>query len=205
MVSAALILRYRTLQLKYWKPIQTGIEQDDDSAEVQRLAGCGPGRTLNEGVRLPRPVSPHLAAKLSGTSLEIEPLMRVAASITGTGWIVEGAGGVLTPLNERDLLIDLIAALKTPTLIVSRSGLGTINHTLLTIEALGRRAIAIAGVVMVGPADDISRENRLAIERYGRAVVVGEMPTLNPLTPEGLRKWAEGSLDADGRLAELLT
>lgn len=204
MVSAALVRRYRNLPLKYWKPIQTGIEQDDDSAEVQRLSGCGPGRVLNEGIRLPSPVSPHLAAKLSGTSITIDPLISLGASLAGGGWIVEGVGGVLVPLNERDLLIDLIGGLKLPVLIVSPSGLGTINHTLLTIEALGRRAVPIAGVVMVGPTDDLARENRLAIEHYGRVAVLGEMPMLYPLTPERLRGWAETSLDADGRLAELL-
>jgi len=125
--------------------------------------------------------------------------------MSGSGWIVEGAGGVLVPLNERHLLIDLIAGLRLPVLIVSRSGLGTINHTLLTIEALGRRAVPIAGVVMVGPLDEISRDNRLAIEHHGRVAVLGEMPTLNPLTPERLRGWAETSLDAAGRLADFLS
>ena len=173
-MSAALVRRYRNLPIKYWKPIQTGIEQDDDSAEVQRLSGCGPGRVLRDGIRLPRPVSPHLAAKLSGTSIAIDPLIALGASMAGS------------------------------VLIVSRSGLGTINHTLLTIEALGRRAVPIAGVVMVGPVDDLSRENRLAIEHYGHVAVLGEMPVLNPLTPDRLRAWAEVSLDADGRLGDFL-
>jgi dethiobiotin synthase len=204
-VSAALIHRYRNLPLKYWKPVQTGIEQDDDSAEVQRLTDCDPKRILNEGVRLPRPVSPHMAAKLSGVTVDLDSLTRLGAAMSGSGWVVEGAGGVLTPLNERHLLIDLVASLKTPALIVSRSGLGAINHSLMTIEALTRRTIAIAGVVMVGPIDEISRENRLAIEHYGRTTVVGEMPMLNPLTPASLRMWAETSLDANGRLTECLT
>jgi dethiobiotin synthetase len=193
------------MPIKYWKPIQTGIEQDDDSTEVQRLSGCGPGRVLNEGIRLRRPVSPHLAAKLGGASIAIDPLISGAASMSGSGWIVEGVGGVLVPINERHLLIDLIAGLRLPALIVSRSGLGTINHTLLTIEALGRRAVPIAGVVMVGPPDDVSRENRLAIEEYGGVAVLGEMPMLNPLTPDRLREWAETSLDAEGRLSDLLS
>lgn len=205
MVSAALFRRYRHLPLKYWKPIQTGIEQDDDSTDVQRLTDCGPGRILNEGIRLSRPVSPHLAAKLSGVSIAVEPLISLGTSLAGSGWIVEGAGGVLVPLNEKDLLIDLIGGLKVPVLIVARSGLGTINHTLLTIEALGRRAVPIAGVVMVGPQDDLARENRLAIEHYGGVAVLGEMPMLNPLTAERLRGWADTSLDREGRLTEFLT
>ncbi len=85
-------------------------------------------------------------------------------------------------------------------LIVARSGLGTINHTLLTIEALGRRAIPVAGIVMVGRRDDLSTENRRAIERYGHVPVVAELPTLDPLTPEALQQWADESLDREGRL-----
>jgi dethiobiotin synthase len=204
-VSAALLCRYRGLPIKYWKPIQTGIEQDDDSAEVARLSACGAGRVLNEGIRLRHPVSPHLAAKLSGTTVEMGPLIALGASLSGGGWIVEGAGGVLVPLNDRHFVIDLIASLKLPVVIVARSGLGTINHTLLTIEALLSRAIAIAGVVMVGPPADAAGENRLAIEQYGRVAVIGEMPLLKPLTPERLRAWAESSLDAGGRLTDYLT
>jgi dethiobiotin synthetase len=201
-VCAALLCRYADLPLTYWKPIQTGIEQDDDTAEVQRLSACGPDRVLNGGIRLPRPVSPHLAAKLNGSVVEVEPLIALAAAQPDAGgWIVEGAGGVLVPLNAQDLLIDLIGRLRLPVLVVSRSGLGTINHTLLTIEALGRREVPIAGVVMVGPPD---RDNRLAIEHHGRVAVLGEMPMLSPLAPEALRRWAEASLDAEGRLAEWL-
>jgi dethiobiotin synthetase len=201
-VSAALVYRYRTLAIKYWKPIQTGIEHDDDTAEVRRLSGCGPNMILDEGVRLPRPLSPHLAAKLNGSAVDVEWLLSIAKRQPGgSGWIVEGAGGVLVPLNEQALLVDLIRQLKLPALVVARSGLGTINHTLLTIEALEQRAIRIAGVVMVGPLD---AGNRLAIERYGRAAVVGEMPTLAPFAPEALQRWADTSLDAGEGLRAFL-
>jgi dethiobiotin synthetase len=204
-VSAALVRRYRNLPIKYWKPIQTGIEHDDDTAEVQRLSGCGPHGILDAGVRLPRPVSPHLAAKLNGSVVDVEGLLSIAkAQPAGGGWIVEGAGGVLVPLNEQALLVDFIRQLELPVLVVSPSRLGTINHTLLTIEALERRAIRIAGVVMVGPPDNESRDNRRAIERYGCVVVVGEMPTLEPLAPETLQRWADTSLDADERLRAFL-
>ena len=203
MTSAALLHRYRHLPVRYWKPIQTGIEHDDDTAEVQRLSACRPEQVLHAGARLPRPVSPHLAAKLIGSEVDMESLLRIAArQADDAAWIVEGAGGVLVPLNERELVIDLICRLKLPALIVSRSGLGTINHTLLTIEALNRRGIPIAGTVMVGPPD---AENRLAIEHYGGIAAVGELPLLNPLTPKALRHWAEMSLDVDGDLTEFLT
>jgi len=185
-VSAALLHRFaRVPALRYWKPVQTGIEQDDDTADVQRLSGAGADRFLNEGVRLPRPLSPHLSAALAHTAISMAPLMDLAWSRNDTThWIVEGAGGVLVPLNEHDLMIDLIMVLGLPVVIAARSGLGTINHTLLTVEALRARAIPIAGIVMVG---DPNPDNRVAIETRGHVTVVGEMPTLAPLTPDALQ------------------
>ena len=102
-VSAALLHRYRSdVSLRYWKPIQTGIEQDDDTAEVIRLAG-DQAAALEAGVRLPRPVSPHLAARLSGTIIRLDDVLRpFDESLETPAWIVEGAGGTLVPINDRD-------------------------------------------------------------------------------------------------------
>ncbi len=94
-----------------------------------------------------------------------------------------------------------MVALAMPVLIVARSTLGTINHTLLTIEALRRRELRVAGVVMVGPPDD---ENRAAIERHGGASVIAAMPRFDRLTPDRLAAWASTDLDPYGRLLELL-
>jgi dethiobiotin synthase len=201
-VSAALLHRYRTLPLRYWKPVQTGIEQDDDTATVRRLSESPAERVLDNGIRLPRPVSPHLAARLHGATIDVPSLAAILDSQPdGRRWIVEGAGGVLVPLNDRTLLIDLIERIGLPVLIVARSGLGTINHTLLTISALEKRDIAIGGVVMVGAPD---AENRHAIEHYGHTVVVGELPVLDPLSSEALERWADTSLDREDRLLGLL-
>ncbi len=114
-------------------------------------------------------------------------------------WIAEGAGGALVPLNETELMTDLMHALGLAALVVSRSTLGTINHTLLTLEALRARSIVIAGVVMVG-AKNI--DNRDAIEHFGGVPVIAEMPHLDPLTPLALQTWARTSFDPDGRLRE---
>lgn len=202
-VAAALVQRYRReFPLRYWKPIQTGIEQDDDTAVVERLADCRPGELLTSGIRLPRPVSPHLAARLSGTTIHLQPLVDVpTGEARSTRWIVEGAGGVLVPINESETMIDLMALLGLPVVVAARSSLGTINHTLLTLEALRRRAIPIAGVVMVG---DLHADNRNAIEQYGGVAVLGEMPCLRPLTAAALSAWATQALDLECRLASLL-
>lgn len=208
-ISAALLARYRhEFALRYWKPIQTGIEQDDDTAEVRRLARCGPDEVRTDGVRLPRPVSPHLAARLAGQlislatlALPIESGGLSDAMTLGPRWIVEGAGGVLVPVNDTDLMIDLMVRLALPVVVVTRSTLGTINHTLLTLAALRARTLTIGGIVMVGPPN---AENRRAIEGYGRASVLGELPWFEPLTPAAVDGWATAHLDRQGRLSEWL-
>jgi dethiobiotin synthetase len=200
-VSAALLCRYRgRLPLCYWKPIQTGIEQDDDTASVAELASCSGAELLTAGFRLERPVSPHLAARLSGVSIDLQPLVDIAGRAHQT-LIVEGAGGALVPINDRDLMIDLMLRLGLPAVVVARSSLGTINHTLLTLEALRRRSIAIAGVVLAGAPN---ADNREAIEQYGCVSVLGELPRLEPLTPAALAGWAAAGLDREGRLLELI-
>lgn len=202
-VAAAIMHRYRaTGNLRYWKPIQTGIEQDDDSAAVRWLGACGNGEILAEGVRLARPLSPHLAARLSGRTIRIQELVRLAgAQPEPARWVVEGAGGALVPINSAEKMTDLMAALGLPAVVVARSTLGTINHTLLTLEALRNRSLRIAGVVMVG---EKNAENRAAIEQFGDVSVLAEMPFFRELAPAALAKWAAAELDPPGRLLEFL-
>ena len=201
--AAALLHRYRgMLPLRYWKPIQTGIEQDDDTADVARLGDCGPHELLTAGVRLERPVSPHLAARLSGRPIDMDALVALVRAEPGSSrWIVEGAGGALVPVDDAANMADLMARLGLPVVVVARTALGTINHTLLTLEALRRRAIQTAGVIMIGVPNP---DNREAIERYGHVHVLGEMPRIEPLTSEHLATWAASGLDRSGRLLELL-
>jgi dethiobiotin synthase len=196
-LSAAIMHRYRELApLRYWKPLQTGCEQDDDTATVRELGSCTEAEILYDGVRLPRPLSPHLAAKLAGQRIELEPLLRlIAAKPEDSRWVIEGAGGVLVPINETDLMIDLMAYLALPVIVAARSGLGTINHTLLTLEALRRRSLQVAGVVMVG---EPNAENRAAIERFGAVTVLGQMPRFAGLTADALGDWARTELDPSG-------
>ena len=202
-VAAALVHRYRcVVPLRYWKPIQTGIECDDDTTEVRRLTGGGVNDVLWSGVRLPHPVSPHLAAKLSGQTIAIASLIESICGERGPArWIIEGAGGVLVPINESHTMIDLIERLALPVVVAARTALGTINHTLLTLEALRSRSVQTAGVVMVGPREP---DNRAAIERYGRVAVLAEMPRFDPLNMEQLAVWSAGQLDPEARLLEFL-
>lgn len=200
--AAAVLHRYRgAAPLRYWKPIQTGIEQDDDTEEVRRLGACADHEIFGQGVRLPRPLSPHLAAKCAGQTIDLRALLALLPAAEDTRWIVEGAGGLLVPLNDSENMADWIALLGLPVLVVARTSLGTINHTLLTLEALRVRSLRIAGVLMVG---DENVDNRAAIERYGKTCVIGEMPRLDPLSRETLAEWSAVHLDPSGRLLEFL-
>ena len=197
-VAAALMARYRAeAPLRYWKPVQTGIEHDDDTGEVKRLAAAEDREVLDSGVRLPHAVSPHLAARLAGTRVTVHSLLHRLQPDPDTRWIVEGAGGVLVPLNERETMADLMTTLDLPVVIAARSMLGTINHTLMTIEVLRRRMLRVAGVVMVGERND---ENRLAIEKYGAAEVIAQMPLFDPLTPTAIEQWVATEFDRSGVL-----
>jgi len=195
-VSAALLHRYRKMtDLCYWKPIQTGFPEDDDTATVRTLGLCSGEEVFAEGIRLPRPLSPHLSAQYCGADIGLESLVRSIKTANSRAWIVEGAGGVLVPLNARQFMIDLISALGLPTLIIAGSQLGTINHTLLTLTALRSRLIPVAGIVITGAPN---ADNRLSIETYGNVPVLGEMPRFSALTADRLAEWACTQLDPHG-------
>ncbi len=188
-VSSLLVASLRLVaKTGYWKPVQTGIEQDDDTREVRRLARCNATEVVDAGIRLPCPLSPHLAARYAGRTITMSELLRFGELLEEDRfWVVEGAGGLLVPLNDGETMADLIAALQAPVLIAARSGLGTINHTLLTLEGLRRRSLPVSGVVLVG---DPNPENRKAIETYGRAEVLAEVPILQPLDADSVASLA---------------
>jgi dethiobiotin synthetase len=198
-VAAALLHRYRKYgTLKYWKPVQTGIESSDDTRTVQKLGNCAESELHVAGVRLPGLVAPYLAAARTGTRIAIADLMaRGRSEPDSVRWIAEGAGGVLVPINESESMIDLMAQMGMPALVVARPSLGTINHTLLTLEALRRRQIEIAGVILAG---NRNTDNRRAIERFGNVLVIDEMPHFETLTPEVLGHWAASEFDKTGQL-----
>jgi dethiobiotin synthase len=202
-VAAALMLRYRDLgTLKYWKPIQTGVEQDDDTATVQSL-GCLRSEVFAPGIRLHRPLAPYLAAELSGVRITISDLRAcLGEDAMSARWVAEGAGGPLVPINESEFMTDLMVQLGMPVLVVARSSLGTINHTLMTLEILRSRTLNVAGVVMVGEPNP---SNCDAIQRFGDVEVVGEMPVFPKLTADALAGWATMEFDPQGHLQSYFT
>jgi dethiobiotin synthetase len=176
-VSAWLVAR---LGACYWKPVQAGNHPETDSAIVRRLTGVPPDRILPEAYVLPEPIAPHEAAWRAGIAIDME---RLVPPPCDRPLVVEGAGGLMVPLTNRAYVIDLATELHLPIILVTRSTLGTINHTLLSLEAIRRRGLTLAGVVVNGPETPY---NRAAIERYGQVEVIAEIPWLDQLTPATL-------------------
>lgn len=161
----------------YWKPIQTGTREGTDRATVMRLANLPRSRTLPETYRFSPPVSPHLAAQRARVRIELRKI-RLPQAAPHENLIVEGAGGALVPINSTELMTDLMSHLGLPVLLVARTTLGTINHTLLSIAALRAAHLDVRGVILSGKPN---RENRRAIEHYGKIEVLGAVPPLNKM------------------------
>ncbi len=185
-VSALLV---QGLGAHYWKPVQSGLEGGGDTGRVQQLLGLPPERVWPEAYRLTAPVSPHWAAERDG--LSIDPA-RLALPAGDGPLVVETAGGLLVPLRRNWLQIEQIAVWGLPVLLVARSGLGTLNHTLLSLEALSRRSIPVLGLVLNG---DPHPDNPRTLEALGGVPVLAELPPLDPLDREGLeRQWQRSGL-----------
>lgn len=163
----------------YWKPVQAGIEDGTDSRRVADLAG-GRARILPEAYVLRTPCSPHEAARIDGVTIDPARL----ALPQGEGpLVVEGAGGALVPFADDLLAADLFARWGLPVIVVARTALGTISHSLLTLEALKTRGIAVHGVVFSGEAEPASEA---AIVGFGGVCHLGRLPRLDPLGAETL-------------------
>jgi dethiobiotin synthase len=165
------------LDAVYWKPVQTGAQDGTDRESVRVWAGVDDEQLLPECYLLDRPVSPHLAAREAGVRISLNSI-ELPDTSAGGKLIVEGAGGVMVPINDRELMRDLMKHLGLPVIIASRTVLGTINHTLLTVGALREAGLKIRGVVMIG---DENFENRRAIEHYGNVSVIGQIPVLKQI------------------------
>lgn len=192
--------------LVYWKPVASGACEGRDTEMVARLTQGRAVRVLEESYLHQAPLSPHVAARLEGCSIDPgklkEDWLDLQARHRGSSFVVEGIGGLLVPLTDDGYLAaDLFRELELPVLVVALSTLGTINHTLLTLEAIRRRGMVLAGVVLNGPPNE---ENRMAIERFGAAAVVAEVDRIEPLNRETLGAAAR-RFDLDGALQARLS
>lgn len=182
----AAALREDGLDLGVWKPVQSGgeTEEERDSYRLRALSGVTDACDEIAPFSFPAPLTPLLAAEAAGVSLSLEriiasgqPLKRRHAAL-----LVEGAGGLAVPLTRNEMMIDLAARLGMPLLLVGRAGLGTINHTLLSVEYARQRGITVAGVILngcrTGDGDRSVESNAAMIERFGDVPVLGQIPWL---------------------------
>lgn len=175
------------LDATYWKPVQAGLEDETDSSLVARLTDIPEGRVLPEIYRLNTPCSPHRAAELDG--IEIDPKRLVVPEVHGP-LVIEGAGGALVPLTRSLLYADIFVDWCLPVIIVARTALGTINHSLLTVEALRMRQIMIHGIAFVG---EENADSEATICEMGKIRRLGRLAPLDTIDPGTLaRAFADG-------------
>ncbi len=186
----------------YWKPVQAGLAGETDRDVVRRLADVPADRILPEVYRLTTPASPHLAAERDGIELDVERLAERPSSPRGAPLVIEAAGGLLVPLTRRTLQIDILARWRAPVVLVAATRLGTINHSLLSIEALRRRNLPLIGIAFVG---EENADSERTIAELGGLRRLGRLPHLDPLDAGALRSAFAANFDAADFLAPELT
>jgi len=187
LLSALLVA---ALGRNYWKPIQTGASEGTDREAVMKWAQVGTDRVCPESYIFDPPVSPHLAADQQGITIDMQ---RVRRPVSSAPLIIEGAGGVLVPINDKAFMLDLMRHVGAPVIVAARTALGTINHTLLSLSVLRDAGVVLHGVIMIGKED---AENRRAIEHYGNVQVMGHIPWLERIDHAALCAVFNRSFDA---------
>jgi len=174
------------LGASYWKPIQAGVEGGVDTKAVQKMTGLPAERFLPESYVLSEPLSPHRSAELDDVTIKVDDL---TIPDTSDPLIIEGAGGLMVPLSRKNLMINLFRKWNedqhVPVILVARTGLGTINHTLLSLEALWARNIPIHGIIFVG---EDNPDNINTIAEFSDVKVLGRLPILDSLDSKSLSK-----------------
>ena len=167
MVSAVLVEK---LKADYWKPVQSGDLDKSDSFAIKNLISNKDSKIHPETYKLSQPYSPHKSAAIDKLSIDPE---KIILPQTNNTLIIEGAGGLMVPLTDRFLIIDLIKKLNVPVVLVSQNYLGSINHTLLSIQALKHYEIPIKGIIFNGVKDIYSKE---FILQYTEIALLGHIP-----------------------------
>ncbi|CAH1001634.1 ATP-dependent dethiobiotin synthetase BioD 1 [Neolewinella maritima] len=170
------------LDADYWKPVQAGDLDFGDTDRVRSYTGMARDRYHPERYRLNTPASPHYAARVDGLDISLDDFQ--LPDTHGKPLLVEGAGGIMVPLNERDTMLDLIVHLGLPVVVVSRHYLGSINHTLLTLAVLRGRGCKVAGLVFSGHNPESAR----IITQMGQVAVLAEIPELEEVSAQAVRE-----------------
>jgi dethiobiotin synthetase len=178
------------LGARYWKPVQAGLADGSDAASVVML-GVPADRVLPEAYRLTTPCSPHLAAEIDRVTIDLD---RLALPEVDSPLVVEGAGGVMVPVTRDLIFADLFARWNKPVVLVARTGLGTINHSLLSIEALRGRSVPILGIAFVG---DPVEDSEATIATLGKVRRLGRLSRLDPLNAATLAEAFAANFDLE--------
>jgi dethiobiotin synthase len=184
----------KALCAAYWKPVQTGYlsgKGDRDADEVQKLSAC---QVYPEAYLFEEPLSPHAAAAIDGKRVDVQ---QIKVPQHDGNLVVEGAGGLMVPLNEEVLYIDLLAQWQFPVILVVRHYLGNINHTLLSVEALKKRNIPILGLIMSG---NPLPETVSAIQHFSGQPVLLHIPELDEVNEEVVEVLAEELKEKLGKM-----
>ena len=181
-VAATLV---EALQADYWKPIQSGDLDNSDSMKIQRWVSNPHTRIHPERFRLNTPLSPHASAVIDGVEIKVSDFHLPP---TDRPLIVEGAGGLMVPLNHQETMLDLMQNLGLPVILVVRHYLGSINHTLLSLEVLRSRGIVLAGLLYNGVENVASEE---AIEALSGVKLLGRVEEMGEISPEAIAQQAE--------------
>jgi len=181
-VASAVLVE--ALQADYWKPVQSGALEDSDTETVRRLISNSVSRFHPEAYRLKEPLSPHAAAAIDGVTID---LAAIQLPQTNNALVVELAGGLMVPLNDRDLTIDWVQQSGLPVVLVSRNYLGSINHTLLSVEACRSRHIPLLGILFNGPTTPATET---FILNYTGLACLGRIGQEDEITPDVIRRYA---------------
>ncbi len=165
----------------YWKPVQSGIEGDVDTKRVQDLTNLPDERFLSERYIFSEPLSPHRAAEIDGVKIDVDNMH--PPEIDGS-LVIEAAGGLMVPLTRENLQVNLFKKWDIPLVLCARTGLGTINHTLLSLEAIWSRGIPLKGIVFIG-AENL--DNIRTISEFSNVKILGHLPEIDPLDSTMLR------------------
>lgn len=172
-----------SLEADYWKPIQSGDLENSDTMKVQNLVSNAKSVFHKENYRLSYPMSPHISAQKDGVNISIDDFIMPE---TSNNLIVEGAGGLLVPINNHQFVIDLIKHLELEVILVSKHYLGSINHTLLSAQALDKYNIPVKGIIFNGTPQDGTEEIILAHTGYQ---CLGKINTENELNKAAIIKY----------------
>lgn len=200
-LSSLILSKYgKELNLSYWKPVQTGTEKDSDA--VRKIYSVSTIPSVYEFIY---PASPHFSAEKENREIDFDFLLNEMKQKKSERIISEGAGGILVPLNRRFLFADLLEKLQIPVLICASSRLGTVNHTLLTLQNLQKRNIPVPGFFFCGEETDVSEDSAFTVEKFSGVRYLGrtDFPDRS-LSEKEFRQYADENFDHDFIIKDIL-